>query len=806
MQAKLFPVLTFSLFLLAGLTACTDPEASKARYLKEGQELLDQGDYERARISFKNVLQVDPKDPKGHYWMALTYEKLGQLNQTVAHLRAAIQEDPDYNDAKYKLARIYLGARLYDEAGKLIGEVLASQPERVDALVLRAAIHASKGEKDQARADLDQVLKLKPQDPEGLRVMAALDWQDGNKDQAIERLRKGLAAHPDDVSLQVTLAEFLMASGHAEEALPIYRHLIEQQSDQLAHRVRLAQALISLKKADEAEAVLRNAVETMEDNMPAIKALLEFKAKTQGVEAVLAELDKLIAQYPEEAELRFMQTGIYLRQKKPDKARAALEEIVEHFQGEPDALKAKNMLAELALMSNDMKRARRLIGEVLEKSPQDATALTLRGRMTLMEDGSADSAIADFRAALVSRPKDLQLLQFLAGAHLRKGEMDLAQETLAKAAELAPDDPAIHLRLAGLMKQRKMDDAAIKQLDQFLQRKFDLKVAMQLFRWQMERKNYRQAEQLAQRIAREMPKQGTGDYLLGVVAQARQQWDKSLDLFEQALEKQPKALEPLQGLVQSYMAMKQPDKARQRILAMLKANPDHFPAQYLLGEVLWNQGNKSEAMAAWQKAISMKPDWPLPYQRLAKVYLEKGEIEKAVDQYRKALEADPENQQRYLDLALLLQSLGKADEAMAVYDRGLEKFPESLILKNNLASLLLDYHHDKAGLAKAERLAEALENSRNPAFLDTLAWLRYRQGRSMEAREYIDRAVAKAGDQPVLLYHQAQILAQLNDTGEACASLEKAIQLNARYAEIEEVKELQQQCPRQTGQAESDAP
>ena len=793
---RLMILLSLSVFItVGGLTACTDPETSKARYIEEGRRLLEQGDYERARVSFKNVLQIDPKDPEGHYWMAQTYERLGKLKQAVGHLRAALEESPDYLDAKYKLARIYFGARIYDEAGKLVGEILASQPDRVDALVLRAAIRASQGDTEKARADLQQALKLKPFDPEAVRIQAALDWREGNKEQALEWLHKGLNAHPDDQTLQMALAEFLVASGKAAEAIPLYRKLIEQQPQQLVHRLRLVQALMVLKKTDESEAVLREAVKVMEDNQPAINALLEFETKVRGDEATLKELDRLIGEYPEDSRLRFMQVGIYLKRNNPEKARSVLQQIIARFGEEQAALKAKNMLAEMAIRGGDKDQAKKLIEEVLKQSPQDSTALALRGRITLMEGGSADNAIADFRAALVSSHKDVKILQWLAGAHLRKGEIDLAQETLAKAAELAPDDAAVHLRLANLMKRRKMDDAAIKQLDKFLERKFDPRVAMQLFQWQMEQQHYDQAEQLARTLAEKQPDKGTGVYLQGLVAQGRKDWQKSITLFEQALKKQPKALEPLQGIVNSYLALKQPLKAQQRLEKLLRQFPDHYPAQYLLGELLWRQDKKKEAVIAWQQAMTMKPNWPLPYQRLARVYLENGEVGKAVDLYRKALEADPENQQRYLDLALLLQRLGKIDEAISVYQRALEKFPESLVLKNNLASLLLDHQYDEAGLAKANGLAEALENSRNPAFLDTLAWLRYRQGRYDEAKGYMEKALTTANNQPVLFYHQARILAKLNDMKQACASLDKAIELNPRYKQIEEVQELQQQCP-----------
>ena len=50
------------LILLATLTACGGAADRKAAYMEKGQALFDAGNYDKARLEFKNVLQIDPKD------------------------------------------------------------------------------------------------------------------------------------------------------------------------------------------------------------------------------------------------------------------------------------------------------------------------------------------------------------------------------------------------------------------------------------------------------------------------------------------------------------------------------------------------------------------------------------------------------------------------------------------------------------------------------------------------------------------------------------------------------------------------
>ena len=44
------------------LAACGGSEERKAKYMDEGKQLFTAGDYQKAQLSFKNVLQIDPKD------------------------------------------------------------------------------------------------------------------------------------------------------------------------------------------------------------------------------------------------------------------------------------------------------------------------------------------------------------------------------------------------------------------------------------------------------------------------------------------------------------------------------------------------------------------------------------------------------------------------------------------------------------------------------------------------------------------------------------------------------------------------
>jgi predicted Zn-dependent protease len=97
------------------------------------------------------------------------------------------------------------------------------------------------------------------------------------------------------------------------------------------------------------------------------------------------------------------------------------------------------------------------------------------------------------------------------------------------------------------------------------------------------------------------------------------------------------------------------------------------------------------------------------------------------------------------------------------------------IAANNLASLLLDFRTDPASYAEALELAKGLESSDNPAVLDTVGWAYYRNKDYPKAVQFLERAVAAAGQVPLLRYHLGMAYLASNNTDGARQELKQAV-------------------------------
>jgi len=114
--------------------------------------------------------------------------------------------------------------------------------------------------------------------------------------------------------------------------------------------------------------------------------------------------------------------------------------------------------------------------------------------------------------------------------------------------------------------------------------------------------------------------------------------------------------------------------------------------------VLWNllgaaneaQGKLEEAIAAYNKALLIKPDFVEAHNNIGLAFQALGKLEEAFSAYNKALLIKPDFVEAHNNIGLAFQALGKLDEAVAAYNKALLIKPDFVEAHNNIANALRD--------------------------------------------------------------------------------------------------------------------
>ena len=132
--------------------------------------------------------------------------------------------------------------------------------------------------------------------------------------------------------------------------------------------------------------------------------------------------------------------------------------------------------------------------------------------------------------------------------------------------------------------------------------------------------------------------------------------------------------------------------------AVVAEQAEVLTKQYPTAILIWNIlgasrsqiGMLEEAIAAYKKTISLKPDYVEAYSNMGVAYRNMGKPDEAIDAYKKAISIYPYYAEAYNNLGNVLQNTGQLDKAIAAYKKVSSFKPNDANVHYNLAAAFKD--------------------------------------------------------------------------------------------------------------------
>lgn len=220
-------------------------------------------------------------------------------------------------------------------------------------------------------------------------------------------------------------------------------------------------------------------------------------------------------------------------------------------------------------------------------------------------------------------------------------------------------------------------------------------------------------------------------------------------LFTRVLERHPQ--EPtLRSLYSSFLStLENYSRAAEEAEFALNLDPSD-PKNWTLAIYLYEElGQFNKAMELTERALGYHPDNIDINKAKAFIYFSEDRLEESIEQYKvvNSLSADEEIEDRAQVLTMIADmynSLENPDSAYVYYEQAVTLTPEEILIKNNYAYCISeDPKADDELLKKAERMSASTihEEPLNYMYLDTYAWILFKQQDYKRAKDYIDRAI-----------------------------------------------------------------
>lgn len=483
-------------------------------------------------------------------------------------------------------------------------------------------------------------------------------------------------------------------------------------------------------------------------------------------------LQRCVAIRPDASEAYFFLAQYYVKMKDQQHA-------LEYFQ-KAAALNAENViytetLAQLYISQNLYAEATEVVAGLYEKHKDRDDLLELLYRLYYQQQ-DYDNAIRMLERMEAIDGKSERLSYAKSELYTLKNDRTAAMAEIKALADQYPNDLNYRDLYGDMLLMNEREPEALEVFASVLKEEPDNVHAIMSMRAYHKGKNDSiAADSLTRRLlfGKNVPTEQRIHVLRQEIADNQNRGGDStqiLNLFRKMLASQPVDVE-VASLCVAYMDLKKMPRDSMAVVLekILQTAPDHAPARLQLVGYAWEDEDMDRVIALCRDARQYNADEMAFYYYQGMAYYRKKDNDRALDAFRNGISVINDNSDPaiasdfYAVLGDLLHQKGLAKEAFAAYDSCLQKKEDNIGCLNNYAYYLSELGQQ---LDKAERMSYKTIKAEpdNATYLDTYAWILFKQQRYSEARIYIDQAVQNDEDHSsVLIEHAGDIYAMGGD-------------------------------------------
>jgi tetratricopeptide (TPR) repeat protein len=510
----------------------------------------------------------------------------------------------------------------------------------------------------------------------------------------------------------------------------------------------------------------------------------------QGKRAEAEEFSKQVKrELPDNSAAYRMLGDLYFAVGDLDRAVSEYESL---YSEHPKDLQVVKNYVQLLILKNRLDEASKLNEGVLKSKPKDDEALTFRGEIQIAQ-GKLNEAVQTLQSVVSGSPDNAVAHYQLGIALSRRSELDRAGKEWQEAARLRPDMVEAQRELAKLALQ-KGDMAGLEQAaSQIISRQPGSPdgYAMRSFSF-MARKQFAAAEQDARKATEVAPQSAAGYLEMGNLRTREQKFSEAETWYKQSLSRDPNSTDALLGIVNIYLAQKQPDKAIAAANAQIALSPKNSGFYDLLGAVMMSRKDYGSAQTALMKAVELNKNNADAYAKLCQAQAISGALDQAIATCNNGVRDNPKEAGLYILMGSLYEAKHDLEKAKSAYTSALQIRRDDPVASNNLAYVLLETggNADMA-LQLAQTARRSLPGLSNVA--DTLGWAFYQKGVYQSAIDLFQEAIKLAAknkepDSPLYHYHLGLAYAKSDQPALARQHLERVLKLDPKYSDADEVR------------------
>lgn len=452
---------------------------------------ISAAELDRAAVALSRLVKAKGESEMTGNLAALL--RMAQLDMPGAEsqLRATIAAYPDAIQPRINLAKVLVLLDRSAEAQVVLGEVLDRKPADGVALTALVGLLNADNRGSIAQTRLEKARAVAPKDADISIALANQILRANEGKKALALVDEVLREQPENAALLAAKGRFLAARGQAEEAEASYRMSLDYNPLDVVVRKAIAELRITGKDFDGARKILADGLRAEPGNPALMQMMIEVALRTRGLNAALAEADRLSHEPANMPNARWLRgdalmaaarftdaaatfatdfradpgtqgllrlVGAYNASGRTEQATALLREWLAR---NPTDAAAAEQLASLDIIARRFFEAEKQLGIIIAQRPSDSVALNNLAWVYLQRNDSRARMVAQKSYLLNPSPEAADTLGWILTT---TGTPSTGYTLLRQAASSLRRDPTVLYHYAVAQKETGRKEDAIATL------------------------------------------------------------------------------------------------------------------------------------------------------------------------------------------------------------------------------------------------------------------------------------------------------------------------------------------------------
>ncbi len=622
------------------LTGCSK-ESKIARHITRADEFYAAGDYDKARLEYLNVVQLDPRNVHAIGQLGNIFFENGVVLQAGAALEQALKLGATDPRIRARLGTLLAASKRFDQAREHALKALESDPTNEESLLLLADLVGSEA----AAGDLVALLgRLRSQHgnlPVYDTAEAIVLLKRKELAAALALAEKAVSNDPKSAAAQFVVAGILFAQTNQVAGEAALARAAELSPPRSTRQIQYVNYLIQRGATNEARTQLDQIIKAAPDFVPGRLRKAQWLFAGQNYEDVDGEIAAVLTRDPSSVEARLLEAQLHLARREPARADEVMTELIRQF---PNSEQLQYQAAVTSLANQKSTDAQLRLDRAYVLNPNIPEVVLLRGRLYLAR-GQAGEVIASTQRLIATNAMNRPAYLLLGDALVANGELDRAIGLFRDYERRFTNDPAgpqslgmLYLRKTDATQARQAFERAVKSREDYLP------AIEQLVRLDLATTNNAAALARARGFVERQPDVAEGRVLLAQVYLSNRQPQLAEPELEQAIATKPALQSAYLLLAQLYNESSRRDEAIQQLHALLEKQPGEQRALMVLGILHTSAGDYRKAAESYETLLKTNPAFSPALNNLAYLYSEKlDNLGRAYDLARKSRELQPDD-------------------------------------------------------------------------------------------------------------------------------------------------------------------